>query len=153
MEYARRGYVVIATDMHGQGDSESTYPDDLYSAAVGLDATVELAGSLPYVDSSRIAVTGHSSGGAACDMAVAVAILASNFDLSVPLDSCFCAEIGLSGELRPVSQVQRRIAEAKKIGFKKIYISSFNKEGSFSENGIEVVPVADIPALCRLVFK
>ena len=89
----------------------------------------------------------------ACDMAVAVAILASNFDLSVPLDSCFCAEIGLSGELRPVSQVQRRIAEAKKIGFKKIYISSFNKEGSFSENGIEVVPVADIPALCRLVFK
>ena len=89
----------------------------------------------------------------ACDMAVAVAILASNFDLSVPLTSCFCAEIGLSGELRPVSQVQRRIAEAKKIGFKKIYISSFNKEGSFSETGIEVVPVADIPALCRLVFK
>ncbi len=89
----------------------------------------------------------------ACDMAVAVAILASNFDISVPLDSCFCAEIGLSGELRPVSQIQRRIAEAEKIGFKRIYISSFNKEGAFSQSGIEVVPVADIPALCRLVFK
>ena len=89
----------------------------------------------------------------ACDMAVAVAILSSNFDLSIPLDSCFCAEIGLSGELRPVSQVQRRIAEAKKIGFKRIYISSFNKEGSWDETGIEVVPVSDIPALCRLVFK
>ena len=89
----------------------------------------------------------------ACDLAVAVAILASNFDLSVPLTSCFAAEIGLSGELRPVSQIQRRIAEAKKIGFKKIYISSFNREGSFAESGIEVVPVADIPALCRLVFK
>ena len=89
----------------------------------------------------------------ACDLAVAMAILASNFDLSVPLTSCFAAEIGLSGELRPVSQVQRRIAEAKKIGFKKIYISSFNREGSFAESGIEVVPVADIPALCRLVFK
>ena len=89
----------------------------------------------------------------ACDMAVAVAILASNFDISVQLDSCFCAEIGLSGELRPVSQIQRRIAEAEKIGFKRIYISSFNKEGAFSQNGIEVVPVADIPALCRLVFK
>ena len=89
----------------------------------------------------------------ACDMAVAVAILASNFDISVPLNSCFCAEIGLSGELRPVSQIQRRIAEAEKIGFKKIYISSFNKEGSFGQSGIEVVPVADIPALCRRVFK
>ncbi len=89
----------------------------------------------------------------ACDMAVAVAILSSNFDIPVPQSSCFCAEIGLSGEIRPVSQVQRRIAEAKKIGFKKIYISSFNKEGDCFESGIEVVPVADIPALCRLVFK
>ena len=89
----------------------------------------------------------------ACDMAVAVAILASNFDISVPADSCFAAEIGLSGELRPVSQIQRRISEAEKIGFKKIYISSFNREGSFAKSGIEVVPVADIPALCRLVFK
>ncbi len=89
----------------------------------------------------------------ACDLAVAVAILASNFDLSVPLSNCFAAEIGLSGELRPVSQIQRRIAEARKLGFKKIFISSFNREGSFSKSGIEVVPVADIPALCRLVFK
>lgn len=72
VEYARRGYVVIATDMHGHGDSQSTDADNLYTAAVGLDATVQLAGSLPYVDTGRIAVTGHSSGGAACDMAVAI---------------------------------------------------------------------------------
>lgn len=89
----------------------------------------------------------------ACDMAVAVAILSSNFDIPLPQSSCFCAEIGLSGEIRPVNQVQRRIAEAKKIGFKKIYISAFNKDGDLRESGIEVVPVADIPALCRLVFK
>ncbi len=89
----------------------------------------------------------------ACDLAVVVAILSSNFDLSVPLDWCFCAEVGLSGELRPVSQVQRRVAEAGKLGFKKIFISSFNKEESFADSGIEVVPVADIPALCRMIFK
>ena len=72
VEYARRGYVVLAVDMHGHGDSESTYTDDLYSSAVGVDAAVELAGSLSYVDQSRIGVTGHSSGGAACNMAVAI---------------------------------------------------------------------------------
>ena len=68
VEYARRGMVVIATDMHGHGDSEATTSDDLYTAAVGVDAAVQLAGSLPYVDTTKIGVTGHSSGGAACDM-------------------------------------------------------------------------------------
>ena len=89
----------------------------------------------------------------ACDLAVVVAVLSSNFDLSIPLDSCFAAEIGLSGEIRPVSQVERRIAEAEKLGFKRIYISSFNKKGSFAKKAIDVIPVADIPSLCKLLFK
>ena len=72
VEYARRGYVVLAVDMHSHGDSESTDADNLYTSAVGVDAAVELAGSLPYVDNSRIGLTGHSSGGAACNMAVAI---------------------------------------------------------------------------------
>ena len=72
VEYARRGYVVIATDMHGHGDSDSPFYDELYTSAVGVDAAVELAATLPYVDQSRIALTGHSSGGAASDMAVAI---------------------------------------------------------------------------------
>jgi len=72
VEYARRGYVVLATDMHGHGDSDNPDFSDLYESAVGLDAAVELAGTLPYVDSSRIALTGHSSGGAASGMAVAL---------------------------------------------------------------------------------
>ncbi|MCF0178284.1 MAG: DNA repair protein RadA, partial [Bacteroidales bacterium] len=76
-----------------------------------------------------------------CDLAVVVAILSSNFDLAITPDTCFAAEVGLSGELRPVSQVERRIAEAEKLGFKKIYISSFNKESSFSKKNIEVVAV------------
>ena len=72
VEYARRGYVVIATDMHGHGDSDAPFYAELYTSAVGVDAAVELAATLPYVDTTKIALTGHSSGGAASDMAVAI---------------------------------------------------------------------------------
>jgi DNA repair protein RadA/Sms len=90
----------------------------------------------------------------ACDLAVIAAILSSNFDISVSADSCFSAEVGLSGEIRPVSQVERRIAEAAKLGFRKIYISSFNKKDSFARNdNIEVVAVSDVAELCRKLFK
>ena len=90
----------------------------------------------------------------ACDLAVIAAILSSNFDVSVSADSCFSAEVGLSGEIRPVSQVERRIAEAAKLGFRKIYISSFNKKDSFARNdNIEVVAVSDVAELCRKLFK
>lgn len=72
VEYARRGYVVIATDMHGHGDSDSPTYDELYTSAVGVDAAVQLAATLPYVDQSKIALTGHSSGGAASAMAIGI---------------------------------------------------------------------------------
>ena len=45
----------------------------------------------------------------ACDLAVISAVLSSNFDLPVPSDVCFCGEVGLSGEIRPVAQTERRI--------------------------------------------
>lgn len=90
----------------------------------------------------------------ACDLAVIAAVLSSNFDISVSADSCFCAEVGLSGEVRPVSQVERRIAEAAKLGFKKIYVSAFNKKDSFAaRDDIEVVAVSDVAQLTRLLFK
>ncbi|QTQ11840.1 dienelactone hydrolase family protein [Treponema parvum] len=65
VEFARRGYVVIAADMHGHGDSEATTDEGLFTAGVGTDAAVELAATLPYVDRSRIGMTGHSSGASA----------------------------------------------------------------------------------------
>ena len=96
----------------------------------------------------------------ACDLAIVASILSSNFDLYISPKVCFAAEVGLSGEIRPVSQVERRIAEAEKLGFEQIYISSFNKESSFAKRtksadgrGITVTPVADIAALCRKLFQ
>ena len=88
----------------------------------------------------------------ACDMAVVCAVLSSNFDLPIPADYCFAGEIGLSGEIRPFAQADRRVAEAARLGFKKIFISSFaSLEGK--AKGIEIVKVADVPALVRKLFQ
>lgn len=89
VEYARRGYVVLAISMYGHGDSEviesNTWWNDENNAN-GLYDGVKYLASLPYVDASRIGVTGHSNGALACREAVlqdeegliAAALLVSN---------------------------------------------------------------------------
>ena len=89
----------------------------------------------------------------ACDLAVVCAVLSSAFDFAVPGDVCFAGEVGLSGEIRPVAQIDRRITEAARLGMKKIYLSSFATTDAAAGAGITVVRVADIPALVRSVFK
>ena len=88
----------------------------------------------------------------ACDLAVICAVLSSTFDYSIPADVCFAGEVGLSGEIRPVSQAARRATEASRLGFKRIFVSSYTHFDKKPE-GIEVVKVADIPALVRALFK
>ena len=79
-------------------------------------------------------------------------VISSNFDFAIPADVCFAAEVGLSGEIRPITQADRRIAEALRLGFKKIYLSSYSSI-ELQHTGIEIVKVADIPALVRKLFK
>ena len=88
----------------------------------------------------------------ACDRAVVVAVLSSNFDYAIPNDVCFAGEVGLSGEIRPVSQAERRAVEAARLGFKRIFVSSYTRFDRKPE-GIEVVKVADIPALVKSLFR
>lgn len=63
----------------------------------------------------------------AIDLAVVAAILSSNEDVALPKDYCFAAEVGLSGEIRPVQRVEQRILEAEKLGFSTIFVSKYNK--------------------------
>ncbi len=63
----------------------------------------------------------------AIDLAVIIAILSSNEDIYISNKFCFAGEIGLSGEVRPVSKIDQRIQEAEKLGFEKIFISDQNK--------------------------
>lgn len=61
------------------------------------------------------------------DLAVVASILSSNEDVAIPKDYCFAAEVGLSGEIRPVQRVEQRILEAEKLGFSTIFVSKYNK--------------------------
>ena len=88
----------------------------------------------------------------ACDLAVVISILSSNFDVAVNQKYAFAAEIGLSGEVRPVAQVERRIAEAEKLGFEKIYISRYCSVEK-KRRKIEVVTATSIPQIVRDIFK
>ena len=76
----------------------------------------------------------------------------SLFDVSIDAKSCFAGEIGLSGEIRPVSRIEQRILEAKKLGYKRIYISSFNPN-NLNINGIEIIRIAKIEKFLTSLFS
>ena len=89
----------------------------------------------------------------AIDLAVACAVLSSNVDIPISPRVCFAAELGLSGEVRPVSRLEQRIAEADRLGFEKIFISKYNLRGLDRKRfGIEVVPVSVIEEAFRGLF-
>jgi DNA repair protein RadA/Sms len=86
----------------------------------------------------------------ALDLAVISAILSSNEDIAITRKACFCGEVGLSGEIRPVSRLDQRIQEAAKLGFEKIYVSSFNKIQSSA--AIEIIKVGKVEELFSEIF-
>lgn len=64
----------------------------------------------------------------AVDLAVVAAMASSFNDIALPDKTCFAGEIGLSGEIRPINQVETRIAEAEKLGFTAFHLSSYSKK-------------------------
>lgn len=89
----------------------------------------------------------------AMDLAVACSILSSNVDIPIAPTICFAAEMGLSGEIRPVSRVEQRIAEADRLGFEKILISKYNAKGLDRKRyHIEIVAVSVIEEAFRSLF-
>ena len=66
----------------------------------------------------------------AIDLAVICSILSSDQDIALDTQICFAGEVGLSGEIRAVNRIEQRIAEAEKLGYKKIVISKYNKLNS-----------------------
>jgi len=86
------------------------------------------------------------------DLAVITAILSSGEDIHVPTNICFTAEVGLSGEIRPISHIDHRIVEAEKLGFEVIYISKYNKKGISAKHKIKIVYVSRIEEVFTSLF-
>ena len=82
----------------------------------------------------------------ALDLAVVAAIISSNEDLVLNEKYCFAAEVGLSGEIRPVQRLEQRITEAEKLGFSKIFISKFSKL-NISPKSIKIIYLSKIEDL------
>ncbi|SDS54029.1 DNA repair protein RadA [Winogradskyella sediminis] len=82
----------------------------------------------------------------AIDLAVVASILSSNEDVALPSDYCFAAEVGLSGEIRPVQRVEQRILEAEKLGFSTIFVSKYNKI-ALKNAGIKIQLISKIEDL------
>lgn len=82
------------------------------------------------------------------DLSVILAIISSQQEMPISSRMAFAAEVGLSGEIRPVNRIEQRIAEAEKLGFTEIFISRYNLKGLLPEkytikiNGIAKVEEA-----------
>ena len=87
----------------------------------------------------------------AIDLAVIVSILSSYHDIEVSEKYCFAAEIGLSGEIRPVPKVEQRIQEAAKLGYECVFISKFSKIDP-QNLPVKVIPISKIQDLVSHLF-
>ena len=105
---------------------------------VSKDVFINIAGGISVVDP-------------ALDLAVIAAILSSCHDIPISQKLCFASEIGLSGELRPISKTNQRIQEAEKLGFEGIFISSYTKFSN-QQNKIKLHQLSKVESLVNFLF-
>lgn len=86
------------------------------------------------------------------DLAVVAAIISSYYDRPLAEGVCCAGEIGLSGEVRPAPRTEQRIAEAERLGFKRIVVSSYVQYKPTRTKGIEVVGIASLEQLPKALF-
>ena len=90
----------------------------------------------------------------AVDLAVIVAILSSNYDISIENDTCMAGEVGLSGEIRPVMRIAGRVSEAERLGFRHILVPECSMKNLDPKNQhIEIVPVKKVEDALRHLFS
>ncbi|MFK7809684.1 MAG: S16 family serine protease, partial [Saprospiraceae bacterium] len=90
----------------------------------------------------------------AIDLAILSALISSLEDIAIAGDVCFAGEVGLSGEIRSVTRIDQRIAEADRLGFKDIFISKYNTKGiDKSRYGLNIHTVGKVEELYATLFQ
>ena len=103
-----------------------------------FDVFLNMAGGMKIVDPAN-------------DLAVVAAILSSSLDLPLDRDTCFAGEVGLSGEIRPVPRIEARMAEAARLGMKRMLVSGHSKVPK-APKGLEVIQVKRVSQVHSLIF-
>lgn len=89
----------------------------------------------------------------ALDLSVVAAVLSSNVDTPIETDTVMCGEVGLSGEIRPVSRIEQRISEAQRMGFRRMVLPKANLNGiDVKQYSIELCPVSRVADAVRELF-
>jgi DNA repair protein RadA/Sms len=88
----------------------------------------------------------------ATDLAVLTAVLSSSLDIAISQQTCFSGEIGLTGEIRAVNRIEQRIAEARRLGFKRIFIPKSNKIMEGFSDTIEITRVTRVEEVFKKLF-
>ncbi|GJP56397.1 hypothetical protein CLOM_g15460 [Closterium sp. NIES-68] len=112
---------------------------DLYRLTILTKVMRHIGLSLAYRDILVNVVGGMQVKEPAADLAIAVAIASSLYECPVPADAAFIGEIGLQGELRGVSQLDRRVNEVAKLGFSRCIVPASQWKGQEAPSGCEVV--------------
>lgn len=89
----------------------------------------------------------------AIDLSIIAAVLSSNVDTAIERRVCMAGEVGLSGEIRPVVRIAQRVAEAEKLGFRRMIVPEYNLKGfDYKKTDIELVPVRKVEEALRALF-
>ncbi len=90
----------------------------------------------------------------AINLGIVAAILSSAIDIPIDAKTCFAGEMGLNGEVRAVSRIEQRIAEADKLGFTRIFLSKYNLKGLQTKQfNIQLIPLGNIEEIFKHLFS
>ena len=89
----------------------------------------------------------------AIDLAIISAVLSSNFDFAIPEKTCFIGEVGLSGEIRPVSRINERIEEVVKMGIKNVYLSKYAKVSNKIAEKCRLIKIVKVQEIIQQLIK
>lgn len=124
-----------------------------YNKAVLLLAVIEkkLGLSLSQYDAYINIAGGMKVQEPAADLGIIASAISGYYNIPVPYDTCFVGEVGLTGEVRGVNNIDRRIIEARKMGFSKIFVPEMRSKNIRNIDGIKITFVKDIKQILKFI--